>query len=175
MGNHTLQRTRFRSCPWLPLATLLLAFPGSARADDDDVDVDVEADFDIEEGPVSLGVGLGDPTAIDVKFWTANSHGLNLGVGVDDFDNRLGVYAEFEFGLVEFMTRRALGVFYLGLGGALAVHANDVDLAAIVPIGLDFRFRIPLDLYVEARPGIDFDGHDPAFGAGAQLGLRYVF
>lgn len=152
----------------LLIAPLLIA-PAGAEAQE------VEAVERIDEGPVSLGLGFGDPAAVDAKFWTPNNHGLDIGIGIEDFDNVLGVYGEFEFGLVEFMARRTLGVFYLGPGAALAFFEDGLSLAAVVPIGVDFRFPVPLDLFIEARPGIQVVDDPAEFGIGGQVGLRYVF
>lgn len=127
--------------------------------------------------PVSLGVGFGDPTAIDLKLWTTNHSGLDLGVGFNRFSERLGVYAEYELGLIDFWVEDSVeGVFYIGVGGAVALQheSKDTSVALIVPIGLNFRFRIPLEIFLEARPGVallDSSG----FGIGGQLGVRYVF
>jgi len=46
--------------------------------------------------------------------------------------------------------------------------------ATTTTIGLDSRFRAPIDLFIEARPGIGLV-HRDAFGIGGQLGVRYRF
>ncbi len=134
------------------------------------------ADTPYQTGVVSLGLGLGDPSALDVKFWTGNGSGFNLGIGLERFDDVLGVYGEYELGLAAFRLGQggARGVFYLGVGGAVALTDEHTSVAVVVPIGLDFRFRPPVDLFIEARPGIGVL-HRPAFGIGGQIGVRYRF
>jgi hypothetical protein len=153
--------------PLCAAATLSLALvtPQLARADQP-----------IEASTASLGIGLGDPAAVDLKLWTGRSSGFDFGIGVEQFADILGLYAEYEHGLVEFPLGRsgARGAFYLGAGGALAFTRNETRLAAVIPVGFDFRFRIPLDLFIEGRPGIGIL-HRPVFGIGAQIGLRYRF
>ncbi len=134
---------------------------------------------------VALGVGLGDPTALDLKLWVTPSSGFDFGVGFSRWSDRLGVYGEFEFGLVDFwIGNDVMGVFYIGVGGALGLNGNavgfkdhhhdGVSLALVIPIGLNFRFRAPLEIFVEARPG--FEILDPGgFGVGGQVGIRYIF
>lgn len=133
---------------------------------------------------VALGLGLGDPTALDLKLWVTPSSGFDFGFGVSRWSDRLGVYGEFEFGLVDFwIGNDVMGVFYLGVGGAVGLNGNavafedrhdGVSLALVIPIGVNFRFRVPLEVFVEARPG--FEILDPGgFGVGGQVGIRYVF
>jgi hypothetical protein len=125
-------------------------------------------------GDVSLGLGLGDPTALDIKLWTTQDSGFDLGFGLERFDDVFGVYGEYEVGLLAFMLGDdgGRGAFYVGLGGAVAIDDDLASVAVIIPIGLDFRFAAPIDLFVEARPGIGI-AHRPAFGIGGQLGVRY--
>lgn len=124
----------------------------------------------------ALGIGLGDPAALDLKLWTSDVSGLDLGIGVDHFEDTLGIYGEYELGLIDVLFGHSTrGVFYLGIGGAVAVrsHHRETTVALVVPIGFDVRFRAPIDLFIEARPGIDLANH-PAFGIGGQLGIRFI-
>jgi hypothetical protein len=134
------------------------------------------ADPTYRAGVVSVGLGLGDPSALDLKLWTGNASGFDFGVGLERFDDVLGLYGEYEFGLATFALGRSggRGAFYVGAGGAVALRDDHTTLAAIVPIGLDFRFAAPIDLFIEARPGIGIV-HRPAFGIGGQLGVRGRF
>jgi hypothetical protein len=43
-----------------------------------------------------------------------------------------------------------------------------------IPVGLDLRFEPPIDVFIEARPGVGLLDR-PAFGIGGQLGVRYRF
>ena len=127
-------------------------------------------------GTVSLGLGLGDPAALDIKFWNDNVSGFDLGLGLEHFDDVFGVYGEYELGLVSFALGNsgARGVFYLGVGGAVAFTNDYTSVAVVIPVGLDFRFDAPVDLFIEARPGIGVV-HRPAFGIGGQIGVRWRF
>jgi len=126
------------------------------------------------DGTMSLGLGFGDPTALDLKLWTGRDSGFDFGVGLARFDDLLGLYGEYEVGLAAFRLGDSggRGAFYVGLGGAIAFeHDRRTSAALVIPIGLDFRFRAPIDLFVEARPGIGLVDR-PAFGLGGQLGVR---
>jgi hypothetical protein len=125
----------------------------------------------------SLGVAFGDPTAVDLKIWTGEGSGIDFGIGFNRFSERLGLYAEYELGLVDFWIGDSVrGIFYIGVGGAVALRYrnDDTSVALIIPIGLNFRFRAPVEVFVEGRPGLallDKSG----FGIGGQVGVRYVF
>jgi len=125
----------------------------------------------------SLGVAFGDPTAVDLKIWTGQGSGFDFGVGFTRFSERLGLYAEYELGLVDFWIGNSVrGIFYVGIGGAVSLRHNkdDLSVAAVAPNKLNFHFRAPVEIFVEARPGLallDKSG----FGIGGQLGVRYVF
>lgn len=126
---------------------------------------------------VALGVAGGDPSAIDLKFWINHHSGFDFGLGFSRWSSRVGVYGEFELGLADFwIGDDASGVFYIGVGGAIALryHRDDLAVALVIPIGINFRFRAPIEVFLELRPGfelLDTDG----FGLGAQVGIRYVF
>jgi hypothetical protein len=129
------------------------------------------------DGIVSVGIGLADPSALDIKFWTDYRHGFDMGIGLENFDDQLGIYGEFEFGIADFALGNdgGRGLFYLGPGLAVGFRDNNrTSLAATIPIGLDFRFAPPVDLFIEARPGIGVSNH-PAFGIGGQIGVRARF
>lgn len=125
------------------------------------------------DGDVSLGVGLGDPTALDLKLWTGRDSGFDFGLGLERFDDVLGLYGEYEVGLAAFRLGDSggRGAFYVGIGGAVAFDDDRSSVALVIPIGLDFRFRAPIDVFVEARPGIGLVDR-PAFGLGGQVGVR---
>jgi len=149
----------------IPLAT------GTANADPYD------GDPGFRHSTVSLGIAVGDPAALDLKIWTAAGSGFDFGIGFRSFSERVGFYGEYELGLAHFrMGHSVWGVFYIGLGGAVSLKANNETLSAalIVPIGLNFRFRAPLEIFLEARPGIELL-QKTGFGIGGQLGIRFVF
>lgn len=127
--------------------------------------------------PVSLGVGFGDPTALDLKIWTGRGSGFDFGLGLQRFSDRIGVFAEYEFGLLRFGNDSSVsGVFYVGLGVAVAFQhrSDDTAVALVIPIGMNFRFDAPVELFVEGRPGIVIaEPYD--WGIGGQVGVRFIF
>ena len=129
-----------------------------------------------ETGAVSAGLAVGDVTAFDLKWWFTEHHGIDFGIGVSQFSERLAVYAEGELALAEWgMGSDARGLFYLGPGIQGIVNSPGRDQVALTaPIGLDFQFRAPLDIFVEARPGIALTPNTDLI-IGGQAGLRVIF
>lgn len=154
--------------------TLFLLLPltaGSAHADPYD------GDPNFRSSTVSLGIAVGDPSALDLKIWTGAGSGFDFGVGFRSFSDRIGFYGEYELGLALFRIGESVwSVFYLGLGGAISLKDNNDDLSAalIIPVGFNFRFRAPLEIFIEARPGFELL-RKTGFGIGGQAGVRFVF
>ncbi|PKN58979.1 MAG: hypothetical protein CVU56_03280 [Deltaproteobacteria bacterium HGW-Deltaproteobacteria-14] len=132
----------------------------------------------LHNATVSLGLALGDPSAFDLKLWTGQGSGFDFGVGFRRFTKRVGIYAEYELGLADFWIGHSVwSVFYLGLGGAISLHdgKDELSVALIIPIGINFRFKVPFEIFLEARPGVDLVGNGDRFGIGGQLGIRLIF
>ena len=134
-----------------------------------------------------IGIALGQPTAVDFKWRPNHVIGFNFGVGAHHFSRNLAVYADFEFGIVDFRAGVAEGTFYLGPGLQLGVTNDDhyygfhkesgggTYLGVMMPIGVEFGFKFPLEIFVELRPGIVVLHAPGVFDFGGQLGFRYGF
>lgn len=132
----------------------------------------------LQHATVSLGLALGDPSAFDLKLWTGEGSGFDFGIGFRRFTKRVGFYAEYELGLADFWIGHSVwSVFYIGIGGAVSLqdHDDDLSVALIIPIGINFRFSVPFEIFLEARPGVDLVGNGDRFGIGGQLGIRLIF
>ena len=132
-----------------------------------------------------IGIALGEPTAIDFKWRPSHFFGFNAGVGVHHFADNLAAYADFEFTLVSFDIKGGgpTGGFYLGPGLQLGVangshhhgfkkhHDASTYLGIMMPIGVEFTFPFPLEIFVELRPGFVVI-ESIAFDIGGQVGFR---
>ena len=132
----------------------------------------------LRHATASLGVAVGDPSALDLKLWTGEGSGFDFGIGFRRFTQRIGFYGEYELGLADFWIGDDVwSVFYLGIGAAVSLHDahDDLSVALIIPIGINFRFNVPFEIFLEARPGVDLVGNGDRFGIGGQLGIRLIF
>ena len=124
---------------------------------------------------VSAGVAVGDVTAFDMKWWFAPHHGIDFGIGSSQLSSDLALYAEAELALAEWgMGPSARGIFYVGPGIQAIQRPGRDQVALTFPIGFDFQFSAPVDLFIEVRPGFDM-ADNPDVIIGGQGGVRAVF
>jgi hypothetical protein len=139
---------------------------------------------------VGLGVMLGAPTGLSMKFFFHNDHAVDLGVGVGYFVGpTLYVHADylFHFQLVSAETFEL--PLYIGIGGKFILWFHDenhyywgghseagtLGAGVRVPIGIAFELNaLPLDIFLEIVPGLGVFPGIGAFLDGA-IGVRYYF
>ena len=138
-----------------------------------------------KENTFAIGIALGEPTALDFKWRGSPLFGLNVGVGAHHFSRSLAVYVDLEFAPVHFKAGAASGAFYVGPGLQLGIADGDhyygfkkeygggTYLGIMVPIGVEFAFSFPLEIFVELRPGIVVLESPGYFDLGGQLGFRF--
>ena len=164
-------------CGFLLLcASICCSWPRSARA---------------EGGDFGLGLILGSPTGLSLKFYLGQDTAIDGAVGAA-FAGGSGIHAHADLLWHPWVLAREdvfdLGV-YLGLGGRILSHnqrdrGDDYHLGARGPVGLVFDFskgEIPLDAFVEIALVVDFvaaavqDESTIEITANAGLGARYYF
>lgn len=139
-------------------------------------------------GSIGLGLQLGCPTGITVRLRLSPSNSFQAAGGFGCGEDLIveGDYL-YEMGAVASDPSIHIG-WYLGVGGRYAywdgywdnrLHHGDVDLGPQVPIGLRFTFPtsqtpLPIELYVEVAPGIDFVDN-PGFRVDGGVGGRFFF
>lgn len=129
-----------------------------------------------ESERLGIGLMLGEPSGISVKYWTTGVTAFNVGVawslsGRGDSE-ALHTHADFLWH-AWFADPQNLA-FYYGLGGRV-IFATDARAGVRVPFGLNYVFEtIPFDLFVEAVPILDLTP-DVAFAGNGAVGIRYYF
>lgn len=148
-------------------------------------------------GGFGLGLQLGSPSAITLKFAGAHQSGFALGLGAgfgygNAFRTSLWLQADYLFHLgtlidadgVDLAVYGGPGVFAsvfganYGFGYAGNPWYDNVDAVGVgvrLPIGLSLAFdRAPLELYAQFDPAL---GVFPAvgFGLGGSVGFRFYF
>jgi hypothetical protein len=138
--------------------------PGDARAGNDD--------------SFGLGVIVGEPTGLSLKFWTSGKNAVDGGLAwsLND-DSDLHVHGDFlwhNFDLINVSKGRM--PLYYGIGGRLRVRENRDDLIGIrFPVGLDYLFEgAPFDIFLEIVPVLDL-APDTDVDFNAALGGRFWF
>jgi hypothetical protein len=149
-----------------------------------------------EGGNFGAGIILGSPTGLSFKYWVREREAVDAAVAASLFGSHgFRAHADYLW-VVAVLSRDTtydLGL-YAGAGGRVLHHERgkehdpDLHLGARGSVGIVFDFSkggLPLDVFVEAAPILDFrfnddsreaDGHGN-LGAELDLGLgvRYFF
>jgi len=147
-------------------------------------------------GGIGIGLQVGSPSAITIKFAGLQESGVVLGIGAafgygNAFGTSLWLHADYLFTLAKLIDSQVDLAFYAGPGIFLAAfggsnygfgyrgdnYYNDLDVGfgLRLPIGLSLAFdAAPLEIYLEADPALSlFPGI--GFGIGGSLGFRFHF
>jgi Protein of unknown function (DUF3996) len=142
-----------------------------------------------------LGLQIGAPTALTIKFMTGGSAGVVVGIGAgfgyyDRFGVGLSIHADYLFDVAQLVKNDtlaltafigpglwlALGNGGYGFGGFGYTYAPAwayFGLGVRMPIGLSLAFQAaPIEVYAELDPAI-FVFPGVTFGLGASLGFRF--
>jgi hypothetical protein len=148
-------------------------------------------------GGIGVGLQVGAPSAITIKFAGAHESGIALGIGAGfgygrQFGASLWLQADYLIHLATLIDADGLDLaFYGGPGAFVTVfgsnygfgfagnpYFNDFNFVGFglrLPIGLSLAFdSFPLELYGQLDPAVSlFPGI--GFGVGASLGFRFYF
>ena len=150
-----------------------------------------------EAGNFGLGLIIGSPTGLSVKYYLDRRNAIDAAVGVAVLGSH-GIHAHADYLWHPWVLTREPSfdlAFYFGLGGRVLEHnRKDVDdhfhLGARAPAGLVFDFakgNVPIDVFVEGALILDFIMDDEAGRArgdeggtidldfNVSLGVRYYF
>jgi len=146
-------------------------------------------------GGIGIGLQVGSPSAVTIKFAGLQQSGVVLGIGAafgygNAFGTSLWLHADYLFTLAKLIDSEVdlaiyggPGIFVAAFGGNYGFgyrgdpYYNDVDVAfgLRLPVGLSLAFdAAPLEIYLEADPALSlFPGI--GFGIGGSLGFRFHF
>lgn len=134
--------------------------------------LETTADAQGRPGNTELGIILGEPTGISLKFWQSGSTAIDAAVAWS-FGRHESVHIHADY-LWHKNLQANRGTFYLYYGlGARAIFADDPKVGARIPVGL--QYIIPdtrLTFFFEVAPILDLI---PAtkFGVNGGLGVRF--
>lgn len=143
--------------------------------------------------PFGIGLQLGFPTALTLKYFLMSDQALSGGIGVGSgwvFDPGLSLHLDYVWHPSMLASAAAFNLsWYVGIGGWATLFAyyargpyvpgyrwygpSNVWLGARVPIGVNLALReVPFELYVEAAPAILVFPWI-TFGLGFSIGARF--
>ena len=144
---------------------------------------------------IGIGLQVGSPTALTIKFGGAQEDGFVLGVGAGfvyygPFASSLSIHGDYIKHLATLAnTGQVALTFYAGIGLWLSLFSDGYSYGYInrysynagfgvgvrVPLGLSLTVaQAPVEIYLEADPAL-FVFPGIGFGVGASLGFRFHF
>ena len=145
-------------------------------------------------GPFGLGLILGDPTALNVKYDSDETTAFDGGLAFN-FDKWVLLYGDYQYKFAgAFANQRGLSQItpYVGVGLVLVVSNRSVEdtrktqyftdsssskvaLGIRIPLGIEWRpLNVPIGVFGEIAPGIAIIPGTIAFFEGG-VGVRYYF
>jgi hypothetical protein len=144
-------------------------------------------------GPLGLGLILGEPTALNLKYDSDELTAFDAGLSFN-FDKWLLLYGDYQYKFPGvFSNHRGLSQItpYVGVGLVVVVSNRSIDetrhyqyftdstsskfaLGIRIPVGFEWRPSLPIGLFAEVAPGIAVIPGTIAFFEGG-VGIRYYF
>jgi len=129
-------------------------------------------------GNFGLGIIVGEPTGIDMKFFLNESNAIEGAVAWSlNGNNNLHLQAEYLYHNYTLITvEKGQLPFFFGLGGRVVLRENADDVIGIrIPVGLAYEFDGGIfDVFAELVPVMDLFP-DTEFDFEAALGVRFWF
>jgi hypothetical protein len=128
-----------------------------------------------EKGQAAIGVMLGEPTGINLKFWQNTNRAYDLGVAWSLQGNEaISIHGDYLWHTWLTAEKGDLAVQY-GIGARAWFSDNDSAVGARIPIGLNYLFEdAPIGVFVEIAPIIDLLPSTDSDGSGG-IGARFYF
>lgn len=129
-----------------------------------------------QEKKLGLGIILGEPTGVIVKYWTGSRTAFDIAgswsfSGEDSFHLHAD-YLFHNFNL--FKVEKGKLPFYYGIGARLSLQ-NETRFGIKFPLGLSYIFEdTPLDIFFEIGPVMDLIPDTEIHVLGF-IGFRYYF
>lgn len=127
------------------------------------------------DGKLGIGLMIGEPTGISVKYWQSQRNAIDGGLAwsLGKYD-ALHLHADYlwhNYSVFEDVDEGALPLYY-GVGGRLVLADNDSILGVRVPVGINYLFEeTPVGLFLELAPTVNL-APDTDFDIGGALGVR---
>ena len=127
-------------------------------------------------GPFGLGVILGEPTGVSMKYWNSKITAIDGAIAWSfEDESALHLHADYllhAFNLID-VSKGDLPLYY-GLGVRLKLQKKD-QLGIRIPLGMAYHFeKAPLDIFLEIVPILELIP-STELGFNGSIGIRYYF
>jgi hypothetical protein len=130
-----------------------------------------------QQSDFGIGVILGNPTGISVKYWTGERIALDASLGyMIAREEHLMLSADFLAHLWSFDSEGDRIRLYLGAGAGLG-FISDISLSLRLPLGASYFFSsFPMEFFAELDPLFQLTGPGGSGpGIGGYLGAHWYF
>lgn len=130
-----------------------------------------------QKGDFGMGIILGNPTSVSVKYWTGKVTAIDASLGYRyGSANHLYLNTDFLFHLWAVEKEEGTIKMYLGTGAGLG-FVSDLSFSIRAPVGAAmFLDNIPIELFAELVPTLQVFGEgDIRFRFEGYLGARWYF
>lgn len=141
-------------------------------------------------GPFGLGLVIGDPTALTMKYDQSSNDAFDFGLAFN-FDKWILVYGDYQYKFAGAFRSAPQLTPYLGIGAVIvgsnrslddtrhyqyftSTTSSKVAMGLRVPLGLEWRPNAPIGVFIEIAPGVALIPATASFIQGG-LGIRYYF
>lgn len=136
---------------------------------------DVLAQSQSDRGKTGIGVVIGEPTGLSMKFWQNSRNAFDLGAAWSLSGNdAISIHGDYLWHSWLDADQGDLALYY-GIGARAWFTENNSAAGARIPLGINYLFEdSPVGLFVEIAPVIDFVPDTEADGSGG-FGVRFYF
>ena len=133
-----------------------------------------KAQTSTEKGQLGLGVIIGEPTGLSLKYWNGSKNAFDLGVAWSlQGNDAISIHGDYLFHHWLNVKEGKLAIHY-GVG-ARGIFADDSAIGLRIPVGLNYLLEsAPLGFFIEIAPIIDIIPSTEADGSSG-IGVRYYF
>jgi hypothetical protein len=141
-------------------------------------------------GPFGLGLVLGEPTALTLKYDQSENDAFDAGLAFN-FDKWVLVYGDYQYKFAGAIRTLPQFTPYIGIGAVIVGSNRSIDdtrhyqyftsstdskwaLGVRVPLGIEWRPNAPIGVFAEIAPGISLIPSTTSFIQGG-VGIRYFF
>ncbi|MDX1638162.1 MAG: hypothetical protein R3281_09345 [Balneolaceae bacterium] len=127
------------------------------------------------EGKFGLGLMVGEPTGISLKYWKSQDRAIDGGVAwsLGQYE-ALHLHADYlwhNYSVFDDVEEGQLPVYY-GAGGRIVLDDDDAVIGVRIPVGINYLFEeSPVGAFLELAPTINL-APSTNFDVGGALGVR---
>ena len=124
----------------------------------------------------AIGLRAGWGAELSYQHPVSTSNRIELDLGLNFLDGTHGIFAVGIYQWVWDLSRLAPGFnWYAGAGPAVGLYTSSFAVGAVGQVGIEYKFKIPLQVSLDYRPGYIFVSDAWPIYDAVCAGVRYTF